>query len=291
MPAPDHEDTLAAEVSARRRPGAAPCLAPDADLLDEARIRREAISLHRSFAPVRSLLGETELLALNASVACSRLGAAGRTFATVARELHSSSATLRLRIDDVESAFFHIAARVARWSRLDQTLRHHQRGIAAVQAARGESLATPWGRAWAPETRRRWAQAARGAEAPMERRLWTVLLECREQLTTTISELHQLTVALERLMDRIRWAAVRQTRYLAVLANIEQAHLHDQGQAVEAVVRAMAQLDERLAALERSARDKVDRLQTSMDRLARAMWPSRRPRSGSAPRPALLEQS
>lgn len=283
MPAPDHEDTLPADASAHRRPAADAPPRGAAGRPDEARIRREAIALHRSFAPVRALLGETELLALNASVACSRLGAAGRTFATVARELHSSSATLRLRIDDVETAFFAIASGIARWSQLDQTLRHHQRSIAAVRAARGQTPPAPWGPTWAPETRRRWSQAARMAETPLERRLWTVLLEGREQLTSTIAELHQLTVALERLMDRIRWAAVRQTRYLAVLANIEQAHLHDQGQAVDAVVRAMAQLDVRLAALERSARDKVDRLRASMERLARAMWPARRPRS----RPAL----
>jgi hypothetical protein len=70
-------------------------------------------------------------------------------------------------------------------------------------------------------------------------------------------ELAYLIQGLERHVDRIRWAAVRQTRYLRVLASIERAHLNDQGSAVDAVVVAMESLDTRIAALEELARDKV----------------------------------
>ncbi len=241
----------------------------------ETEIRRQAISMHRAFAPVRALLGEAELLALNASVACGRLGPAGRTFATVARDLHSSSATLRLRIDDVETAFYGIASLVAQWSQAEQAIRIMQRSLDDVRQAQSGRPVGEWGVAWAPETRKVWSAHAREATKGFESALWVALMRHREHLTSTIAELHYQIIALERHMDRIRWAAVRQTRYLHILANIERAHLHEQGRAVDAVVQAMARLDERISTLEQAARDKVDALQTRMNMFSRAIWPGR----------------
>jgi hypothetical protein len=239
-------------------------------------IRSRAVALQRVFAPVRALLAESGMLALNASVACGRLGGLGRSFATVAGDLHASGATLARRIEEIEVVFERVAVEVGRWSRTERRIRALQAAIDALRGAQGARPLGPWGPMWLPEVGREWRIL--GLEAPVnatEARLWAVLNAARDELIEAIADLQQQLTGLERHVDRIRWAAVRQTRYLRILASIEQAHLHGQGGAVEAVIHAMRRLDDRISALEEEARDRVEKVQGLMNSFCRMIWPPR----------------
>jgi len=114
-----------------------------------------------------------------------------------------------------------------------------------------------------------------GARPHFTDEMKAVLNSARDELIEAIADLQQQLTGLERHVDRIRWAAVRQTRYLRILASIEQAHLHGQGGAVEAVIHAMRRLDDRISALEEEARDRVEKVQGLMNSFCRMIWPPR----------------
>lgn len=222
------------------------------------RVREQVLDIHRSFAPLRKILGEVGLLALNASVACARLGQAGRTFATVARDLHSTSVDLSSRIDDVEGAFHTAARLVVQWTLAEQRSESLRAAYRAMAMRRGVGFDRKGLPIWTTEAGGRWrARAVDPRSTLTERHFASLVLVEREKLLVAMFELNYLIGGLERHVDRIRWAAVRQTRYLRVLASIERAHLHEQAGAVDAVVAAMEQLDQRISALEEAARDKV----------------------------------
>lgn len=222
------------------------------------RVREQVLDIHRSFAPLRKVLGEVGLLALNASVACARLGQAGRTFATVARDLHSTSVDLSNRIDDVEGAFHEAARLVVRWTLAEQRAEALRAATRATALRRGQPMQNKGLPIWTAEAGARWrARSVDSRVSSAERHFATLLLVERDALLSAMFELTYLIGGLERHVDRIRWAAVRQTRYLRVLASIERAHLHEQAGAVDAVVAAMEHLDQRISALEEAARDKV----------------------------------
>lgn len=213
------------------------------------RIRAGAVGIHRTFAPIHVLLAEVERLALNASVACGRLGGRGRSFATVARDLHATATELSLRIEAVEQVFAGLAGDVAAWSETERRLRLLRRGLKAAEATPGvKSLC----------------------------HLQRAIRQVRRQQHNHINALEARIVSLDGHIDRIRWTAVRQTRYLCILASIERAHLGSRGEAVEAVVSAMSKLADRLAAVEEEARDRVIHLAMQVRRLQRAT-------SGSSP--------
>jgi hypothetical protein len=245
--------------SPKPQESASPSLNSNARLYEvAARVREEVLDIHRSFAPMRKLLGESGLLALNASVACARLGAAGRTFATVARDLHTTSRDLSTRIDEVEGAFHHAARLVVAWTLAEERAETLRKTVRAMQGRREKVSNFRGLPLWTPEAGARWRERALDRTSPeAERHLARLLLGEREKVLEATFELAYLIQGLERHVDRIRWAAVRQTRYLRVLASIERAHLNDQGSAVDAVVVAMESLDTRIAALEELARDKV----------------------------------
>ena len=237
----------------------APPRASTARLYEVAsRVREEVLDIHRSFAPLRTVLGEVGLLALNASVACARLGQAGRTFATVARDLHSTSLDLSSRIDDVEGAFHEAARLVVVWTLAESQAESFRAAVAAIQVRQGRVATTKGLPLWTAEAGMRWRSRAVDTKVTeSERLLARLLLAEREKMLGAMFELTYLIGGLERHVDRIRWAAVRQTRYLRVLASIERAHLNDQAGAVDAVVTAMESLDQRISALEEAARDRV----------------------------------
>lgn len=212
-------------------------------------IRAGAVAIHRTFAPIHELLAEVERLALNASVACGRLGGSGRSFATVARDLHATSTELARRIEEVESVFAGLARDVAAWSESERRLSILRRGIACAHAT--------------PDVKSMTLLVA------AEERV-------RRELDSHINELGVRITSLDGHVDRIRWTAVRQTRYLCILASIEKAHLGEQGEAVEAVVSAMAVLADRLGAVEEEARDRVLALHMQVRRLQRAQRTHRR---------------
>lgn len=212
-------------------------------------IRAGAVAIHRTFAPIHELLAEVERLALNASVACGRLGGDGRSFATVARDLHATSTELGLRIEEVEGVFAGLARDVAAWGESERRLLLHRRGLQSAHdhAEDGQSR----------------FRILVDAEA-----------EVRRQLDTHIKATAARIARLDSHVDRIRWTAVRQTRYLCILASIEKAHLGEKGTAVEAVVSAMAVLADRLGAVEEEARDRVLTLQMEVRRLQRSQGSS-----------------
>lgn len=214
----------------------------DTDL--SRRIRAGAVAIHRTFAPIHQLLAEVERLALNASVACGRLGGAGRSFATVARDLHATSTELASRIVEIEGVFEGLSHDVSAWSECERRLRVHERACAEVvaQGVAGERGASTLCRA-------------------RERAL--------NERSQRISALAARIQSLDGHVDRIRWTAVRQTRYLCILASIERAHLGTKGEAVEAVVAAMGVLADRLGAVEEEARDRVLALRMQVRRLRR----------------------
>ena len=207
------------------------------------KIRAGAVAIHRTFAPIHMLLAEVERLALNASVACGRLGGSGRSFATVARDLHATATELGLRIEEVEKVFAGLARDVAAWSETERRLRLLRMGLEACESTPGVL------------TVKQLTEAICGVQ--------------REQ-DAHITALEQRVISLDGHIDRIRWTAVRQTRYLCILASIEKAHLGPGGEAVEAVVSAMGVLADRLGNVEEEARDRVINLAMQVRRLQRA---------------------
>lgn len=206
------------------------------------RIRAGAVAIHRTFAPIHHLLAEVDRLALNASVASGRLGVAGRTFATVSRDLHATSAELGARIAKVEAIFEGLARDVAAWSETE-------RRLLLLRSAGQQAEAQLGGRR---------PDALRDAE----RRAMDALQRHMTALNTRLQ-------SLDGHVDRIRWTAVRQTRYLCILASIEKAHLGDRGAAVESVVHAMTVLADQLSEVEEEARNRVLELHIKVDRLRR----------------------
>ncbi len=206
------------------------------------RIRAGAVGIHRTFAPIHQLLAEVERLALNASVASGRLGGAGRSFATVARDLHATASELGTRIHEIEAVFAGLAVDVAAWSESERRLDLLKRSVALIDAS-GETVHDARLRA-----------ATRRVQGEME-----------AHIAALAARIH----SLDGHVDRIRWTAVRQTRYLCILASIEKAHLGKEGEAVEAVVSAMAVLADRLGVVEEDARDRVIALSLQVRRLRR----------------------
>jgi hypothetical protein len=206
-------------------------------------IRAGAVAIHRTFAPIYHLLAEVERLALNASVACGRLGGQGRSFATVARDLHATSTELGQRIHEVERVFSGLACDVAAWSESERRLLLLRRGLASVHAT--------------PNVK------SKAAIMAAERKV-------SAELDQHIQALGARITSLDGHVDRIRWTAVRQTRYLCILASIEKAHLGERGEAVEAVVSAMGVLADRLGTVEEEARDRVLDLHLHVRRMQRS---------------------
>ncbi len=205
-------------------------------------IRAGAVALHRTFAPIHTLLAQVERLALNASVACGRLGGRGRSFATVARDLHATAHELELRIGEVDEVFAGLARDVANWSETERRLRLLRKGLTGAKSTPGVQGVSQL------------EHAVRKVEG---------------EQTRCIHAFNARIVSLKGHINRIRWTAVRQTRYLCILARIEKAHLGPQGEAVEAVVHSMGALADRLGAVEEDARDRVVDLSMQVRRLQR----------------------
>lgn len=220
-----------------------------------------AIGLNRTFSGLQQQLFKTKLLAMNAEIACSRLGEAGVAFGVVARDLIGVGATLRAEVGELEGQFHEIACSVGALIRSRHRFRSY---LAVVEAVHQQEAADGLGKGLtempplAPDFADRHDSDASAREnVPLLQHAWNGASGCREDIFNTISSVSECCQNLTAFLQRLNFIATRQSGFLATTARVEAAHVDDKEVDLGAVADDIHGLARDFSTLQGKAEDAV----------------------------------
>ncbi len=183
-------------------------------------LRAEAISLNRSFQPLRPLVERSRIVSLNARCAITQAG--------------PLAAPLRSLIDEVETRFADVARTVANLVRNEERLTkyaealHHldQRitGDEAVELALSPAAAAEW----------EW-EANQYPSTDARALLWRALLEARRELLDDLHSVQRWAMHIDHSTSKLQEDAHRQGFFIGFNATMEAARFADESHGLGAV--------------------------------------------------------
>ncbi len=219
-----------------------------------ASVRRRLVGANLAFGAMPDLIHRTHRLACNAEVACARAGAQAAGLEAVTRELGAMSGELDEVLGDLAHLFNTAAEDVAHWVEGERRFRV----FLAVQAElRNEPSLLEGG--LDPDSLRRFQAQAKGAQGN-EALLWRRLFKAREEVLSRIESLARFASHLRRTLDHIDLVAVRKSRFIGVMAQIEAARTYSDGIDFAPVSSSIRGLADEIADTAERARDDVSGL-------------------------------
>lgn len=223
-----------------------------------------AIGLNRTFSGLQKLLFRTKLLALNAEIACARIGKTGVAFDVVAKDLITLGDLLRHDVVLLQTKFSAVAHHVGVLIRARQRFRSYLAVIDAVnqQAGSDEGVSRVRGLSLlSAEVMARYEeQDARRKRTPLLASAWEKALRCRKEATEHLSAVDVCFGGLQNFLRRLSYTATRQSGFLATTARVEASHVDQTEFDLDAVAEDIQALARDFASIQTDANNAVGAL-------------------------------
>lgn len=217
-------------------------------------LRAGALEVGRAFAPVESLRGRTQILALNAQIVAMKLGSEGMPFAIVAGAVKELGDALADLVGDIESARSGIVRGVATYTRDERDMRWM---LASVRsdgmvggAERSSSASLNMLVCLQRETGANWrARYAELEPGVLDRELVRAMVTLRSRMAIALTEVQRLAQSLDRATTTVRELADLHGHFIGINALMEAARVSDSESSLGALGQDLYQLTQDMGAV------------------------------------------
>ena len=230
--------------------------------------RNRLININRSFAEMEPLLLRTLHLSLNAEIASSLVGEAGKPFGIVVKELSHVGLKLGDIIKEVELEFSKVVIAVSKWIATEGKLRLFLKGYRlsnegltgdegfndkSLFGADNDDLSM-----FNDKTRIGWNKAFNSFNrGSAQYHLLENAIRCRDEIVVYLKEITRLTRSISGLLDRVNMVAVRQSHFVAVTAMIESVQVGQGDGHIKTIAEEIQLLSKDIHKVEAAAKDNI----------------------------------
>jgi hypothetical protein len=211
--------------------------------------RRKTIELNRIFASMRPVIKNAAILTINAEIASVRLGAEGKAFIAVIRELTNMIRDLEKMIGETQKIFQELSSHSALWLKSEQYMVLYEKSQRLLQKQENETSQSP-------------------------KRVETFMRQHSTHCQSCFSQTKQCINKINSMVESILNIAVRKSRYLVATARMEQVKTFDKG--LISVTDSIQKLADQISSAAESANNKISDVNLLIKQVEQSMTEKRK---------------